>query len=154
MQSTTTLALGVLLAAATACASGASSATPSSGPVAQSSSTAGRNRDLISREELSDPALRAQTVLDVVKSLRPQFVSVRGTQGVRCKSKDECVTDPDAGAVHVSIDNGRILPLDELANMHVNSVIDIQYLNASAAMQKFGGAAREGPVILVRTIAK
>jgi hypothetical protein len=144
-----------LLAAATACASGSSSATPSSGPVAQSSTTAaGRNRDLISREELSDPALRAQTVLDVVKSLRPQFVSVRGTQGVRCKSKDECVTDPDAGAVHVSIDNGRILPLDELANMHVNSVIDIQYLNASAAMQKFGGAAREGPVILVRTIVK
>jgi hypothetical protein len=56
--------------------------------------------------------------------------------------------------VHVSIDNGRILPLDELANIHVNSVIDIQFLNVATAMQKFGGAAREGPVILVRTIAK
>jgi hypothetical protein len=147
------LALGVFLAAATACATGSSSPAASGTGVAQTPAVA-RNRDLISREELSDPALRAQSVLDIVKSLRPQFVSVRGTQGVRCKSKDECVTDPDAGAVHVSIDNGRILPLDELANMHVNSVIDIQYLSASAAMQKFGGAAREGPVILVRTIAK
>jgi len=154
VQSTTSLALGVFLAVATACASGSSSSAAPGTGVTQSPPAVGRNRDLISREELSDPALRAQTVLDVVKSLRPQFVSVRGTQGVRCKSKDECVTDPDAGAVHVSIDNGRILPLDELANIHVNSVIDIQYLSASAAMQKFGGAAREGPVILVRTIAK
>jgi hypothetical protein len=33
----------------------------------------------------------------------------------------------------------------------VNSVLEIQFLSVAAAMQKFGGAAREGPVILVRT---
>jgi len=153
VQSTTSLGLGVLIVMATACASGSSSVASSGGGVTQAA-TPTRNRDMISREELADPGLRAESVLDVVRTLRPQFISQRGTQGVRCKSKDDCTTDPDAGAVHVSIDGGRILPLDELANMHVNSVIDIQYLSASAAMQKFGGAAREGPVILIRTISK
>lgn len=153
-MSSTSLCLGVLLVAATACASAPASSGSSAGGAPQAPTPANRNRDLISREELADPALRAQSVLDVVKSLRPNFLSVRGTQSVRCTTSTECQTNADAGSVHVSIDNGRILPLDELANIHVNSVIDIQFLSASAAMQKFGGAAREGPVILVRTIAK
>jgi len=38
--------------------------------------------------------------------------------------------------------------------MHVASVLDIRFLDAAAAMQRFGGAAREGPVILVRTNGK
>lgn len=153
-MSSTSLCLGVFLVAAAACASGAPSSGSPAGGAPQAPAPANRNRDLISREELADPALRAQSVLDVVKSLRPQFLSVRGTQGVRCNTATDCQTDADAGRVHVSIDNGRILPVEELANLHVNSVIDIQFLSASAAMQKFGGAAREGPVILVRTIAK
>jgi len=152
--SPTSLCLGVFLAAAAACASGRSSSGSPVDGAPQSPAPAGRNRDIISREELADPALRAQSVLDVVRSLRPNFLSVRGAQGVRCTTPTDCQTDADAGRVHVSIDNGRILPLEELANIHVNSVIDIQFLNAASAMQKFGGAAREGPVILVRTIAK
>jgi hypothetical protein len=110
--------------------------TPAEAPVS-------RDRDLISQRELSDPALKAQSVLDVVRSLRPQFLTERGKNSH---------SDDEAGKVHASVDNGRIVPVDELQNIHVATVMEIRYLNIAAAMQRFGGAAREGPVILVRLL--
>jgi hypothetical protein len=143
------VSLSVVLVTASACASSAANPSPGEGPAPE---RVNRDRNLISREELSVPSLRAQTVLDAIRSLRPQYLSQRGLQSFKCSKPDECQTDPDAGSVHVSIDNGRILPLQELANMHVNSVLEIQFLPTASAMQKFGTAALEGPVILVRTI--
>ncbi|HWJ13387.1 MAG TPA: hypothetical protein VNS10_06555 [Gemmatimonadaceae bacterium] len=105
-----------------------------------------RDRSLITRDELSEnPTMNAQSVLDAIRSLRPQFLTQRGKNSH---------SDDDAGKTHASIDGGRIVPLEELGNMHVASVLDIRFLDAAAAMQRFGGAAREGPVILVRTIGK
>jgi len=43
-----------------------------------------------------------------------------------------------------------VVALDELRNILVSSVVDIQFLNSAAAMQRFGGAAHQGPVIVVR----
>jgi hypothetical protein len=97
---------------------------------------------VISQEELSAPETQAQSVLDAIRALRPQFLNSRGTNSH---------SDPEAGQVHVSIDNGRIGPLSDLSLMHVNGVIEIRYLSVAQAMQKFGGAAREGPVIVVKT---
>jgi len=146
------VSLSIVLVTASACASGGG-ASPSTGGGA--SQRVSRDRNVITHEELSDPGLRAQSVLDAIRSLRPQFLSQRGVQSFKCgASTSDCQTDGDAGNVHASIDNGRILPIQELANMHVNSVIDIQFLPTAAAMQKFGTAALEGPVILVRTVAK
>ena len=133
----------MLLAVVGACASAAANSSPE--PGAQAQAPAGRNRDLISQDELSaDPALRSLSVLDVVRTLRPHFLSERGVQ--------RSASDPEGGKVHVSIDNGRIAPLSELSTMHANGVIEIRYLNAAQAMQKFGGAAHQGPVITVRTV--
>src|SRR5262245_45092776 len=145
------VSLSIVLVTASACASGGS-ATPSTSGAPQ---RVNRDRNLITQEELSASGLRAESVLDAIRSLRPQFLSQRGVQSFKCgASTSECQTDADAGNVHASIDNGRILPIQELANMHVNSVIEIQFLPTAAAMQKFGTAALEGPVILVRTAAK
>ena len=33
-----------------------------------------------------------------------------------------------------------------------STVVEIRFLNPAAAMQKFGGSALEGPVILVKTM--
>ena len=105
-----------------------------------------RNRDLITQDDLAvDPTLRAQSVLEVIRVLRPQFLNERGTN---------TYSDPEAGKVHASIDNARIISLAELQSMHANEVIEIRYLNVAQAMQKFGTAARQGPVILVITAAK
>ena len=141
MLSSQTFRVFVVLAAAVACAGRA----PSSSGEAAGTGQVSRNRDVITEEELSDPARRAETVLDVIRTLRPQFLTQRGKNSH---------SDDEAGKVHVSVDNGRIVPLEELSNMHANSVTEIRYLNVAAAMAKFGGAAREGPVILVRTSVK
>ena len=143
-MSSSFLRMCALLAAAGACASGSgATAGGTTAESPQSTATATRERDVISREELSEPALRAQSVLAVVRSLRPHFLSERGKNSH---------SDEEAGKVHVSVNGGRILPLDELNNMSTNEVLEIRYLNPALAMQKFGGAAREGPVILVKTM--
>lgn len=100
-----------------------------------------RNRDLISREELAAASMQARSVLEVVRSLRPHFLNSRGTNSN---------TNPEAGQVHASINNGRVVSVDDLQHILVSTVAEIQYLNVAAAMLKFGGAAHEGPVILVR----
>jgi hypothetical protein len=128
------------LAAACASSTGGGSA-PGATPASSR-----RDRNLITREELSeDASMSAQSVLDAIRSLRPQYLMERGKNSH---------SDEEAGRVHASIDGGRIIPLAELEHIHVNSVLDIRYLDAAAAMQKFGGAAHEGPVILVRTAGK
>jgi hypothetical protein len=100
------------------------------------------NRDVITSAELSAPGLRALSVLEAIRQLRPQFLSVRGKNSQ---------SDPEAGKVHASIDYGSIIPVDDLSQMHVNAIIEVRFLNAGAAMQKFGGTAHEGPVIVVLT---
>lgn len=117
---------------------------PVSGDVttSQQSTAAGRNRDLITNDELAAPGMRALNVYEVVRQLRPHFLNVRGMQST---------TNPEAGRVHASLDGTRIITVDELRNILAANVTEIRYLNAAAAMQKFGTAALEGPVIVVKT---
>ena len=106
-----------------------------------------RNRDLIVQADMdTDPTLRSQSVLEVIRTLRPQFLNDHGTVSA--------AADPEAGKVHVSIDNGRLGELSELTGIHGNQIIEVRYLNAAQAMQAFGSVARRGPVILVKTVLK
>ena len=89
------------------------------------------------------PALRALSVLEVIRTLRPHFLNVRGKNSQ---------SDPEAGRVHASIDFNGVIPLEDLRNLHITGVTEIRFLGAGPAMQKFGGAAHEGPVIVVRTL--
>jgi len=107
-----------------------------------------RDRDVISAEELAAPALRSQTVYEVVKRLRPNFLTSRGT-AVRQQGS---TADPEAGQVHASVDGNSVTAIGDLRTMSIDGVIEIRFLSAGQAMQRFGGAAREGPVILVRTM--
>lgn len=141
------LGMCLFLAATSACAA----KPPVSGSSDERRASTMRNRDLITQEDLADdPTLRAQSVLEVIRALRPQFLNDRGTNSLQASG----ISDPDAGKVHVSIDNGRIVSLSELSSMHANDMLEIRYLNVAQAMQKFGTAARQGPVILVMTAAK
>jgi hypothetical protein len=136
-----------LLVAASACAARA----PVSGSSDEGRTSSTRNRDLITQQDLAaDPSLRAQSVLDVVKLLRPHFLADHGSNSLQASA----LSDPDAGKAHASIDNGRIVALAELSGMHGSEILEIRYLNSAQAMQRFGTAARQGPVILVTTIAK
>jgi len=111
-----------------------------------------RDRNVITRDELADPSLSGRNVLEVVRLLRPQFLTVRGTHTVQdTATARRGVVDQDAGKVHASIDGTRIVSVQELAGVTASTVVEIRFLTPSQAMQRFGGAAREGPVILVKT---
>jgi hypothetical protein len=114
----------------------------------QAAAPANHNRDIITREELTDPSVAALTVLDAVKSLRPHFLTVRGSNTIPATSS----VDQESGKVHASIDGNRIISVEELRGIRAGTVAEVRFLSPAAAMQRFGGTARSGPVILVKTI--
>jgi hypothetical protein len=137
----------VLVVVSVACAGGAP--VPETGAAPEQQGAAGRNRDVITTAELSKPELGSQSLLNVIRSLRPTYLVNRGQQSVSCATTGGCSDANDEGTVHASVDNGRIVRLEELEGIHVATVQEVRYLNPAAAMNKFGGAARSGPVILV-----
>ena len=140
------LRLCLLVAATSACASRAPDPvfTPEATP-SPSRSSVRRDPNVITQDELSDAKLQSQSVLEAIRLLRPKFLNERPHP----KNQN---SDPESGRVHASIDNSGVVGLDALATMHVASVAEIRYLNVAQAMQRFGGAAREGPVIVVKTL--
>jgi len=142
----------LVLAASAACSSGGTATRAEPGTSPQSVTSSRRDRAVITREELADPAVSGRNVLEVVRSLRPQFLTVRGTHTLQdTATARKGVVDPEAGKVHASIDGAKIVSIEELAGINANTVVEIRFLNPAQAMQRFGGAAREGPVILVTT---
>jgi hypothetical protein len=138
------LALGACASRPAAVATGAE-ATQAAAPT--------RNRDVITREELTAPSVSTLSVLDAVRSLRPHFLSVRGTNTIPAKTASgQQVTDEESGKVHASIDGNKILPIEELAGIRAGTVVEVRFLSPAAAMQRFGGSSRQGPVILVKTM--
>jgi hypothetical protein len=147
-------AFGVLaLLAGSACASHPAPSTTPDGQSATQSSAPARNRDIITREELTKPSVVNMTVLDAVRSLRPHFLTVRGENTIPARYPDgQVAVDQESGKVHASIDGNRIVPIEELSGLRAGSVAEVRFLSPAAAMQKFGGTARQGPVILVKTM--
>lgn len=147
-----THALGVLaILAGSACAKPAN--VPANGPTASQAAAPTRNRDVITRDELTAPAVSGLTVLDAVRSLRPQFLTVRGQNTIPAKDADgRQVVDQESGKVHASIDGAKIVPIEELSSIRAGTVVEVRFLSPAAAMQKFGGNSRQGPVILVKTM--
>lgn len=138
----------VLIVASAACAG--KTPAPETGAGTGQQDAVSRNRDVITAAELSKPELGAQSLLSVIRTLRPTFLVNRGLQSYTCpKTTNDCQADPDAGTVHASVDNGRIVRVEELEGIHVATVQEVRYLNVATAMNRFGGAARSGPVILV-----
>lgn len=134
---------------AMACASGgAGTASTTAGAAAGApSASVRRNLNVITREELADASYASLTVYDAIRTLRPRFLTTRGLQTIPGQGND-----PEAGQIHVSIDESGLLPLDELKRVQAKAVTEIRYLDPPAAMQRFGATAKEGPVILVKTM--
>jgi hypothetical protein len=151
-MSTTFLRTCLVLVACAACSKGGATtrAEPAASRQSATTTTTRRDRNVITREELADPSVAGRNVLEVVRSLRPQFLTVRGTHTLQDTATARRV-DQDAGKVLASIDGTKIVSVDELAGISATSVVEIRFLTPAQAMQRFGGAAREGPVILVTT---
>jgi hypothetical protein len=132
-----TILLAITVACAGACASHGSKESEGG-----TSSDASRTSDVITAQQLAEPSVRGGNLLDVIRRLRPRFLTVRGVGSIRVA---------DAGAVHVSVDGGPLMAVSMLSNMRPGEVAEIRYLEPPQAAQRFGTASASGSVILVKT---
>lgn len=130
--------LVALLAVASACASQAGA------PAAASATTerSNKNPNVISYQELQDPTIAGTDAQTAVRQLRPAFFRTLGPQSISNES---------TGQVQISQDYGALQQLANLAAISVRSLVEIRYLNAVEAQQRFGISAHSGPVIVVLT---
>jgi hypothetical protein len=141
--------LAAMLVLAASCASqpkaagtGAPSASASSASSAPKAARANRNPDVISTEELRDPAIAGSDAMTAIRQLRPTFFRTRGPQSF---------SNATAGEVQISQDYGPLQPLSQLSSADTRSLVEVRYLNANDAQSRFGINANGGPVIVLLT---
>jgi hypothetical protein len=99
-----------------------------------------KNPNVITKEELMDPAITSRDALTALRHLRPNFFTYRGPT---------TPNDYTAGHTQISQDYGPLRPLDELATMNTFTFVEVRFLNAEAATGRFGLNANGGPVIVL-----
>jgi len=98
--------------------------------------------DVISLAEMSDPSIGDLDALSIIKRLRPAYLATRGGAGIS-------VNSPVAG-IHVTVDGGALQPLTTLTSIRASEMLEIRYLNATAAAQAYGSAAGAAAVIVIK----
>lgn len=129
----------VLLVAGAACGQSTSSTSTAATPA---TTRVRKNPDVISQEELRDPTIAGVDAMTAIRQLRPAFFRNRGPQSF---------TNATAGQVQVSQDYGPLQPVNQLATVDTRSLVEVRYLNANDAQNRFGINANGGPVIVVLT---
>jgi hypothetical protein len=132
--------LAVLLVLAASCSKPAGS-TASSAP-SPSPTREARNPDVISRAELQDPTVAATDAMTAIRQLRPAFFRTRGPQSF---------SNAKAGLTQISQDFGPLQPVDNLKGIDTRSLVEVRFLNAVEAQNRFGINANGGPVIVLLT---
>lgn len=126
----------VALIAAPGCAS-----SPASGASTnQQGARPMRSRDRITAEELA--TIDVQNALQAVQRLRPNFLQTHGgaTTSITRGRQD----------VVVYVDQTRMGGPSSLADIPINDVKEIQYLNGPDATQRYGTGHGSGAIIVIR----
>ena len=124
--------LATMLVVAASCAS------PRASSDAQPRAAA--NPNVISLRELRDPVVASMDALKAIRYLRPNFFRSTGPQSF---------VNGEAGKVHYSLDYGPVRPVSELETLTTIMIVEIRYLDANEAHNRFGLNANGGPVILL-----
>jgi hypothetical protein len=132
------LSLVVLLVAGAACAQKTASTSSTVAP--QGSSRARKNPDVISQEELRDPTIAGTDAMTAIRQLRPAFFRTRGPMSFQ---------NTTAGQVQVSQDYGPLQSVNALSAVDTRGLVEVRYLNANDAQNRFGINANGGPVIVL-----
>ncbi len=98
------------------------------------------NPRVISALELRDPAILPLDALRAIRTLRPAFLRPTPPQSF---------VDRSAGQVHFSMDYGPLRPISELVTITTAMLVEIRYLDANDAQNRFGLNASGGPVIVL-----
>ena len=131
--------LAVLLVVGTACAQKTTSSSTEATAVAP---RIRKNPDIISQQELRDPTIAGTDAMTAIRQLRPAFFRNRGPQSF---------TNASACQVQVSQDYGPLQTVNSLTAVDTRSLVEVRYLNANDAQNRFGINANGGPVIVVLT---
>lgn len=99
-----------------------------------------KNPNVITRDELQDPAITSRDALTAIRHLRPNFFAYRGPT---------TPNDPTAGVTQISQDYGPLQPVSALASMNTFTFVEVRFLSANAAAGRFGLNANGGPVIVL-----
>jgi len=99
-----------------------------------------RRRDLLTREEIEKSAQKGQDLLQVVRSLRPHFLSA--PRGVR-----SMMNGPPAPVV-LYVDDVRRSGIDELKLIKPELVEEVRYLEPSRAQDQYGITHSGGAVLV------
>jgi hypothetical protein len=118
-----------------------SSAPTPAGAPASTSSSSRYDPDVITRAELDESSLGDVDALTIIKQLRPRFLAFRGSASA---------SDQTGGSVQVAVDNARLNSREVLSTIRGSEILEIRYLSAAAAAQRYGSLSKAGPVIQVR----
>lgn len=128
MRPTIAVSLSALLL--TACASG------TGGSSTGAPSTSGRrDADVITADEIT--VTSGQTVLDVVRTLRPAWLR---------RTRPVVLLDPTSVELLVYVDGARFGDMESLRQIAPGTVQTIRYYSASAAQAKFGTGNIQGAI--------
>jgi hypothetical protein len=130
--------VAILLVLAAACAKPSGTAPSSATPSTRSA----RKADVITREELQDPAIAGADAMTSIRQLRPAYFRTRGPQSF---------SNASAGEVQISQDYGPLQQLSQLSAIDTRSLVEVRYLSAVDAQSRFGINANGGPVIVLLT---
>ncbi|MEP7000111.1 MAG: hypothetical protein ABI969_06515 [bacterium] len=100
-----------------------------------------KNRDVISREDIDNSALKDQDIYGVIRSLRPHFLAT--PRGVRSMGNSVSKMGLWVDGVHES-------DIGTLKNMLASTVFEVRYLDPSRAESEYGTAASGGAVVVKR----
>jgi len=131
--------LALLLVVGAACAQ---KTTSSSTEATAAAPRIRKNPDVISQQELRDPTIAGADAMTAIRQLRPAFFRNRGPQSF---------SNATAGQVQVSQDYGPLQSVNSLTAVDTRSLVEVRYLNANDAQNRFGINANGGPVIVVLT---
>lgn len=109
--------------------------------LAPSVARAQKNRDVISREDIDNSALKDQDIYAVIRSLRPHFFAA--PRGVRSMGNSVSKMGLWVDGVHES-------DVNTLKNILASTVLEVRYLDPSRAENEYGTAASGGAVIVKR----
>ena len=134
------IALFVIIASLATMPGCASAPAAEGGASATPTNSTSANVDVLTADEIEQRSLGDRSLLDIIKLVRSQYLNFHGKSG----------TTANAGRVQVSFGTQSLSSVDDLANIIGRDVLDVRYLSASSAAQRFGSSANNGPVIVVR----
>jgi len=134
---TTRICVAALLVLTVSCGSSAKAPAPGGEP---SPSRTSRNSNVISEQELQNPAIISRDAMSALRTLRPNFFAYRGPTGG---------SEPGAGEVMVSHDYGPLQSAQTLKGMNTMGLVEVRYLKPDEAALRFGLNANGGPVIVL-----